>query len=112
MSNTSTVERLYRAYRAVSSQRQRISVPIDAVIKEAGLWDQRDAARDVLAKNKHLLQLDQGDWASADEDTRQVHLTDAMRTENWLGQQQLRKLLMMAFTERPRLAEIERELER
>lgn len=99
--SNSTLEQLYQAYQRVSSQRHRISVPIDAVIKEAGLWDQRNEAKDVLTKNKRLLQLDEGDWASADADTRAVHVTDPMRTENVHGYQELRKLTMMAFTETP-----------
>jgi hypothetical protein len=98
-----TLERLYRAYQRVSSQRQRISVPIDAVIKEAGLWDSRESARQALLQNRRLLQLDEGDWASADADTRAVHLTDPIRTVNVHGYPQLRKLTMMAFTEAPQL---------
>jgi hypothetical protein len=97
------IERLYESYQNVSAERQRISVPIDLVIKEAGLWDSRESARQALFENRRLLQLDEGDWASADADTKAVHLIDPLRTENRHGELELRKLTMMAFIVAPDL---------
>jgi hypothetical protein len=97
-----TIKRLYQAYRNVSAERQRTSVPIDAVIKEAGLWENRESATQALLENRELLRLDEGDWASASLDTKAVHLTDPMRTKNRHGRPELRKLTMVAFTEEPR----------
>jgi hypothetical protein len=99
-----TIERLYEAYQKVSTKQERTSVPIDAVIKEAGLWqsaEARESASQALLESRFLLQLDEGDWPSADVDTKAVHLTDPMRTENRHGYLELRKLTMMAFVEAP-----------
>ncbi|MBV8224952.1 MAG: hypothetical protein JO232_07180 [Verrucomicrobia bacterium] len=106
--NMDTIHRLYQAYEKVSAERQRSMVPIDAVIKEAGIWENRESARTILLDNRRFLQLDQGDWASADTDTKAMYLTDPTRTENRNGYPEYRKLTMMAFIREPTRDLVER----
>ena len=90
---------LYSAYRELSQQRGRISVPIADVIERAGVPVEEAKATIVSLGDK--VQLDQGEWSSSTEAQRAAVI-------NAFG----RHRLYMAFTEAPaaRLDSIQKAL--